>query len=157
MIDLNLIKATIKNAALSMSGLTAPPKTLEAQHACTAIEELQAHFNPITHCDDPKAINFDCFAFAWNRLPRTDKFRLIASAYRVHKELFAQVKLDSSVNWDDFNLAQKTALVTACDDMLRTTATLYADEQFAVEYRSSFIGALREVADANAKKMGRVA
>lgn len=157
MIDLKLIKAAIKKANLTMSGLVAPPKTLEAQHSQSAIETLQERFKNITHCDDPRAINFDCFAFAWNRLPRADKFRLIASAYRDNKELFARVKMDSSVRWDDFSLAQQAALIRCCDELLRVVVTLVSDDLFAVDYRSHFIGALREVNAANAKAIREVA
>ncbi len=132
MIDLSLIRTAIKNAGLSAGD-------------GSACSELVLQFGQCdeSKVDSPEVVNFDCFEFAWDRLPRSDKFRLISIAYRDKRELFQTIKMDSPVKWADFNLAQQSVLFSVAADTLKAAFTLFSDEQFAADYRSGFLGAAR--------------
>ncbi|MGH1438607.1 MAG: hypothetical protein ACRBBR_00740 [Cellvibrionaceae bacterium] len=138
MIDINLIKNSLSLLSLSISDMD--------KHGSQLIKELQLLFGTCEgeNYDSEAVQNFDCFEFAWNRLPKSGRLRIVTLAYRDNKTLFQDVKMDSPVGWGDFTLAQQVELFKASAAMLEVSVTLFSDKEFSWSFADGFKSAIRE-------------
>ncbi len=137
--DKKLIDSIIRKSALDL--------VIAADEELALVGELQKVVgvgDDTINSDDQRFREFDAFGFAWDRLLRDDRLRLMAAAYRRNRDLFAQITMENRLRWHNFNYAQKSALINSCDEVLLSAARLLSSKTAAADFISGYVEALKD-------------
>jgi hypothetical protein len=91
--------------------------------------------------DDPRITNFDAFGYAWDRLSRSNKLRILANAYRDNKHVFNASDMLQRIGWEQFSLAQQTIIISSFNHLISSVIALVTTIACTESYVVGFVDA----------------